>query len=208
MCSHSCFCQNVLPIMFSHRICCQLYIFFRMCCQSRLPRICCQSGVFPQNVLSIRFVFFPENLLSIRFFLPKQSWFFQECAINHVPRCAISHIFPTEVAPSNIFFRECAAIHVFPTECAANYVFFPRMCYNSCSFPRMCCQSCFFPKNVLSIMFFPRMRCQSCFLPEGAANLVFGSVLSIRICCSQNALSIIFFFQNVLLIMLFYPRMC
>jgi hypothetical protein len=28
------FPQNVLPIMSSHRICCQLYIFSRMCCQS------------------------------------------------------------------------------------------------------------------------------------------------------------------------------
>jgi hypothetical protein len=86
-------------------------------------------------------------------------------------------------------------------------MFFPRMCCQS-RFPRICCQSGFIPRMCCQAYFFTRMCCQSIVLPEGAVNRVFR-----RVCCQSG---FVFpectanhgFFQNVLSIMLFYPRMC
>jgi hypothetical protein len=151
------FSQNVLLIMFSHRIYCQLYIFSRMCCQSCFFPECAANHVFSAKCAEI-------NMISSTFWEKKPDWQHilgktwlaahsrkktwltanyggKTWLIAHSEKKydwqhimgktmvhATNHVFPQNVLPTMFFFPECAANHVFFPECAVKYVFFPRMC--------------------------------------------------------------------------------
>jgi hypothetical protein len=130
------FSQNVLPLMFFPRMCCQTYV--------------------SQNVLLI-IIFFPawlaahsgkkynwqqilgekhdwlhilgKNIIGSTFW--ENPWF-----TAHSGECAPNHVFPQNLLPIIYFFQNVLPIMLLT-----------RMCCQSCFFPRICGQSClFFPE--------------------------------------------------------------